>query len=155
MAKKWLKIIFPKSPLWSGRYSYLSPKPKLRHLDHPVARKISNGFKLGFHFWWFSYTNPRKRARKGQLRRVISPPPLDIFQFCKKFLDLHNPNFKICSNKENLRLWPGPPCPLNCHQEEHCYNNYEARWPTLNLQFFLDMIMQITKTTWNGEKRLV
>ena len=129
--------------------------PKLEHLDHPVARKISNGFKLGFHFWWFSYTNPRKRARKGQLRRVISPPPLDIFQFCKKFLDLHNPNFKICSNKENLRLWPGPPCPLNCHQEEHCYNNYEARWPTLNLQFFLDMIMQITKTTWNGEKRLV
>ena len=25
--------------------------PKLGHLDHPVARKISNGFKLGFHFW--------------------------------------------------------------------------------------------------------
>jgi len=44
----------------------------------------------------FSLINGLKYPKRCPVRHLITRPPVKIFQFCKKFLNPHIPNFKIC-----------------------------------------------------------
>ena len=57
---------------------------------------------LGFENQFFrgiSYTNTPKTAFRSQLRDITSQQRSKLFQFCKKFLNPHIPNFQNQSNK--------------------------------------------------------
>ena len=42
------------------------------------------------------HTNTSKTARRPQLHNIITRQQIKLFQFGKKFLKPHNPNFEIC-----------------------------------------------------------
>ena len=86
-------------------------KTKFRSFGASTVEKIARKYFKKSFFWPIFHWNLRNCARSSQLWDVTTQQRENIFQFCKKFLNLHNPNSKICLNKKNLRLWPGPPLP--------------------------------------------
>ena len=52
----------------------------------------------------FSLINGKKYPKRCHVRHLITRPPVKIFQFCKKFLNPHIPNFKTCLKEENLKF---------------------------------------------------
>ena len=71
-------------------------KTKMGVIGTTSAENFSAPVNFQAIFWPFSPIDSQKYAKRCYVRGVITRPPVNIFQFCKKFLNPHIPNFKTC-----------------------------------------------------------
>ena len=91
------KIEISKSGFISAQGTIKShSKTKMGVLGPTSAENFGISVDFQVIFWPFSPINSQKYPKRCHVRGVITRPPVNIFQFCKKFLNPHIPNFKIC-----------------------------------------------------------
>ena len=86
--------------------------PIFRPIWPPSGSKTCLPSKINPNFLWFFHTFLRKRARRGQLRRVISQQPCKVEKKVSPFWKVDKQGFNIRLNPRKSIIWPWTPPPI-------------------------------------------
>ena len=92
--------------------------PIFRPIWPPSGSKNCSAWKINPNFLGFFHTFLRKRARRGQLRRVISRQPCKVEKKVSPFWKLDKQGFNIRLKPRKSKIWPWTP-PLSPQFRRH------------------------------------